>query len=290
MSAETVAPIWAFLIATAVFLYVCMDGFDLGVGILFPFVPRAGRPRRRGELRRPGLGRQRDLAGPGRRGALRGVPAGLCDHLAGALHAADPDAAGADFPRRLLRDALPRRDAAAAAGRDRAFSWGSLCGAPSARAWRSAPSCRASGCEEPRLCRRLVGLADPVLLLTGAGAGGGLRRCSAPAGWSGRPRASCRPRPRGLARPLGCDDAGADRGWSALIMPFLQPAFRARWFAFPALLAAPPVPVLVVALGWRFSAALGETDGHAWSDGRPSCARWGCSSWPIPGSASACGR
>jgi Cytochrome bd terminal oxidase subunit II len=30
--------IWALLIATAVFLYVVMDGFDLGVGILFPAV------------------------------------------------------------------------------------------------------------------------------------------------------------------------------------------------------------------------------------------------------------
>lgn len=29
--------IWAILIATAVFLYVALDGFDLGVGILFPF-------------------------------------------------------------------------------------------------------------------------------------------------------------------------------------------------------------------------------------------------------------
>ena len=38
MSAETIATIWAFLIATAVFLYVCMDGFDLGVGILFPWI------------------------------------------------------------------------------------------------------------------------------------------------------------------------------------------------------------------------------------------------------------
>ena len=28
----------AFLIATAVFLYVCMDGFDLGIGILFPWI------------------------------------------------------------------------------------------------------------------------------------------------------------------------------------------------------------------------------------------------------------
>lgn len=31
--------IWAGLIATAVFLYVFLDGFDLGVGILFPFAP-----------------------------------------------------------------------------------------------------------------------------------------------------------------------------------------------------------------------------------------------------------
>ena len=31
--------IWGFLIATAIFLYVFLDGFDLGVGILFPFAP-----------------------------------------------------------------------------------------------------------------------------------------------------------------------------------------------------------------------------------------------------------
>ncbi len=31
--------IWGMLIATAIFLYVALDGFDLGVGILFPFAP-----------------------------------------------------------------------------------------------------------------------------------------------------------------------------------------------------------------------------------------------------------
>lgn len=31
--------IWGFLIAVAVFMYVLLDGFDLGVGILFPFAP-----------------------------------------------------------------------------------------------------------------------------------------------------------------------------------------------------------------------------------------------------------
>ena len=30
--------IWGVLIALAVFLYICLDGFDLGIGILFPFV------------------------------------------------------------------------------------------------------------------------------------------------------------------------------------------------------------------------------------------------------------
>ncbi len=31
---------WAFLLAVAVFLYVLLDGFDLGVGILFPFAEK----------------------------------------------------------------------------------------------------------------------------------------------------------------------------------------------------------------------------------------------------------
>jgi len=31
--------IWAFIIAFAVFVYIVMDGFDLGLGILFPFFP-----------------------------------------------------------------------------------------------------------------------------------------------------------------------------------------------------------------------------------------------------------
>ncbi|VIO67543.1 cytochrome d ubiquinol oxidase subunit II [Bradyrhizobium ivorense] len=34
------AMIWAFIIAFAVFVYVVMDGFDLGLGILFPLFPQ----------------------------------------------------------------------------------------------------------------------------------------------------------------------------------------------------------------------------------------------------------
>ena len=38
-SAIDIATIWAFIIAFAVFVYVVMDGFDLGLGILFPLFP-----------------------------------------------------------------------------------------------------------------------------------------------------------------------------------------------------------------------------------------------------------
>ncbi len=40
--------VWAFLIAFAVAMYVVMDGFDLGIGILFPRLPgrRASATRR----------------------------------------------------------------------------------------------------------------------------------------------------------------------------------------------------------------------------------------------------
>jgi cytochrome bd ubiquinol oxidase subunit II len=39
MIAIDLAIIWAFIIAFAVFVYVVMDGFDLGLGILFPLFP-----------------------------------------------------------------------------------------------------------------------------------------------------------------------------------------------------------------------------------------------------------
>src|SRR5579871_1387989 len=37
-------PIWTLILGLAVFLYVLLDGFDLGVGILFGFAPEAHRP------------------------------------------------------------------------------------------------------------------------------------------------------------------------------------------------------------------------------------------------------
>src|SRR4029079_2394423 len=42
MLATYLPVIWALLIATAVALYVILDGFDLGIGILFPFARKEG--------------------------------------------------------------------------------------------------------------------------------------------------------------------------------------------------------------------------------------------------------
>jgi cytochrome d ubiquinol oxidase subunit II len=39
IAAVDLAAVWAFIIAFAVFVYVVMDGFDLGLGILFPLFP-----------------------------------------------------------------------------------------------------------------------------------------------------------------------------------------------------------------------------------------------------------
>ncbi len=36
-TAEALVIVWAILLAFAVVMYVLLDGFDLGIGILFPF-------------------------------------------------------------------------------------------------------------------------------------------------------------------------------------------------------------------------------------------------------------
>ncbi|VDZ80590.1 terminal oxidase subunit II [Salmonella bongori] len=54
--------IWFAIIVFATLMYIVMDGFDLGVGILFPFIRDKTRSRCHGELGRAGMGWQRNLA------------------------------------------------------------------------------------------------------------------------------------------------------------------------------------------------------------------------------------
>ena len=91
MSFDAALPvIFMALMGVSMLVYVVSDGYDLGVGMLMHRAT-AGREGRDDRLDRPVLGRQRDLAGAGRRhpadrlpegarpGAGRAVPAGGAD-------------------------------------------------------------------------------------------------------------------------------------------------------------------------------------------------------------------
>jgi cytochrome d ubiquinol oxidase subunit II len=45
-----ITAVWAVIIFFSVFMYVVLDGFDLGIGMLFPFVPGQARPRHHDEF------------------------------------------------------------------------------------------------------------------------------------------------------------------------------------------------------------------------------------------------
>ena len=76
----TVLPVlWFCVIGFGVLMYVLLDGFVLGLGILAPFAEDEHQLRPHDEHRRADLGRQRDLAGARRRRLAGGVPEGLRD-------------------------------------------------------------------------------------------------------------------------------------------------------------------------------------------------------------------
>ena len=168
--------------------------FILGLGRLPLCAAGRLRSRRRHPLRlRPGsaiaqpddgldradLGRQRDLAGPGRRRPDGRVSAGLRDHHPGGLFPDSGHAAGTGVPRRRVRVPLPRRRAPELLG-SRLLPT-ARCSRPSRRAWCSAPSSRASRSRaairrrQPRLLHAVLAVDRPRL----SSATG----CWAQAGW-----------------------------------------------------------------------------------------------------------
>ena len=204
--------IWAFIIAFAVFVYVVMDGFDLGLGILFPLFPEKARSRRHHEQRRAGLGRQRNLAGARRRRHDGGVSAGLCGADAGALHADDRDAARPGVPRRRLRIPLAHARGTQQVGHRlcRRIAAGDAGAGHCARRHPARHPCRG-----PAICRRLVGLADAVQHPDRRGAGD--RLCAARRDMAGDEDGRRIARPR-LSSELGAvaRDARAPSARSAL--------------------------------------------------------------------------
>ena len=86
------------IVAVAVLLYVLMDGWDLGVGILFPI---AARERERDEMMEsiaPFWDGNKHLAGIRRSDIIRRVSGGLCFDAAGSVPASNGDVVRTGVP------------------------------------------------------------------------------------------------------------------------------------------------------------------------------------------------
>jgi cytochrome d ubiquinol oxidase subunit II len=286
--------IWALLLATAVFLYVVMDGFDLGVGILFPTL----RSRE-----------ERDVAV----NSIAPVWDGNETWLVlggGGLLAVFPLAYAVVLPALYMPlivmllalvfrgVAFEMRFRAASEGArlswDRGFWLGSTVAGFSQGV---ALGAYVQGIEVSG--RAYAGgwwdWLSPFSVLTGFAlvAGYGLLGAT----WlvwktEGALHELARREARRFAIAMLAFIAAV-----SLAMPLLQPAFAARWFGFPTLLVAWIVPVAVGVLAVLLFRALaaatpeGERDLHALARCRgPSARRCCCSCSAMRGSASACGR
>lgn len=294
MSAETIATIWAFLIATAIFLYVCMDGFDLGVGILFPWIH--GRE-------------DRDLAVNTVAPVWDGNETWLILGGAG-LFGVFPLAYATIMPAvympiivmllaLIFRGvAFEMRFRAATPGQllwwDRAFSGGSYI-ATFAQGVVLGALVQGIRVEGRSYAGGWWDWLSPFSILTGLALLAGYGMLGAC--WLvWKTEGEMQDQVRALGRRMTLLTLGFI-GLVSLIVPFLLPAFRARWFDFPTILAALPVPVLVVVLCWRLFRGLAEAGTHpgdarlVWRDGIPfACALGlfflaytglGISMWPM---------
>jgi len=294
MSAETIATIWAFLIATAVFLYVCMDGFDLGVGILFPWIRgREDRDLAVNTIAPVWDGNETWLILGG--GGLFGVfPLAYATIMPAVympiivmLLALIFRGVAFEMRFRAANDAQRR-------WWDRSFSGGSYVATFSQGVVLGAlvQGIRVEG-------RAYAGgwwdWLSPFSVLTGVALLAGYGMLGAC--WLvWKTEGEMQDQVRALGHRMTVLTLGFI-GLVSLVVPFLLPAFRARWFDFPWILTALPVPVLVVVLTWRLFRGLAEA-GHnpdnrrlVWRDGIPfACALGlfflaytglGISMWPM---------
>ena len=271
--------IWAGLIAFAVLAYVLFDGFDLGIGILFPFLETEhDRDQAMNSVAPVWDGNETWLVLGG--GGLMAVFPLAYAVVMPALYA--PIIAmllGAGLPRRRLRVPLAHRarQVPVGLGLRRRLDAGRLRAGHRARR----PGAGHSG-RRPRLCRRLVGLAHAVQPAHRRRAGRRLRAARRHLAHHEDRRASCRSTRYRFAWITGLGTL-ALIGVVSLWTPLLNASLMARWFAWPAILYAAPVPLFVAAGGLRaVQRALAQPRGR-----RRSSRRSRCSCCPTSASASA---
>ena len=267
LSADVVALIWAVLIAVAVFLYVCMDGFDLGLGILFPALPaKADRDVAVNSVAPVWDGNETWLV-LGGGGLLAVFPLAYATILPALympliLMLLALVFRGVSFEMRF-RAETPRQQL----WWDRAFSWGSYVAAFTQGIALGA-FVQGIKVENRAYAGGWWDWLSGFSILTGLALVAGYALLGAC--WLvWKSDGDLHERARGLARGA----AVATLGFIAAVsvtMPFLQPAFRARWFALPEVLFVWIVPVVVVGLAVLFFRALERADRHGlWADAKP---------------------
>ena len=251
--------IWAVLIAVAVFLYVCMDGFDLGIGILFPAVHgRAERDVMVNSVAPVWDGNETWLV-LGGAGLFAVFPLAYSTLLP-ALY----------MPLILMLLALVFRGVsfemrfrmAGERGRrwwDRAFSWGSIAAAICQGICLGA-FVQGIHVENRAYAGGWWDWLSPFSLLTALAlvVGYGLLGAC----WLiWKTEGELQRRFRRIAYWLGVATLGTI-GLVSLWMLFLNAPFRARWLTFPYAAGAAVVPILILVVAWRFKRGL-DQDEHA---------------------------
>ncbi len=245
--------IWAFIIAFAVFAYVVLDGFDLGIGILFPEFA---------------VGKERDQA----MNAIAPVWDGNETWLVlggGGLFAAFPLAYAIIMPAlyppiiAMLLGLVFRgvafefrwRDPSHRKFWDAAFTGGSIIAALSQGIILGA-LLQGVAVTGRAYSGGWLDWLTPFSLLTGGSVVAGyalLGACWLIAKTEGQTQAHA----YRLARKFGLITLAAIAAVSAAT-PFLDQDYYSRWLTFPNILLVAPVPVMVAALGFYFWRALGK--------------------------------
>ncbi|MGE3247053.1 MAG: cytochrome d ubiquinol oxidase subunit II, partial [Beijerinckiaceae bacterium] len=241
--------VWAGLIAFAVLAYVVLDGFDLGIGLLFPFLKEeADRDTAMNSVAPVWDGNETWLVLGG-----------------GGLFAAFPLAYAVVMPA-LYMPILLMLTGLVFRGVAFEFRW-------KTKRWKRVwdwsfvfGSALASLCQGIALGALVQGIRvenrayaggwwdwlTPFSLLTGAALIAGYALLGAT--WLVmKTEGGARETGKRFALPAAAATLAAI-GIVSLITPFLQPVYMERWFAFPAILYTAPVPLLVLAcayLLWR---------------------------------------
>jgi len=266
-SADGIALIWAILIATAVFLYVCMDGFDLGIGILFPAMPdKHDRDVAVNTVAPVWDGNETWLV-LGGGGLLAVFPLAYATILPALympliLMLLALVFRGVSFEMRFRAETHVQQ-----MWWDRAFCWGSYV-ASFTQGVALGAFVQGIEVRDRAYAGGWWDWLTGFSLLTGVAVVSGYALLGAC--WLvWKTDGELHERARALARAAALATLGFIAAVS-VTMPFLQPGFRERWFAIPNVLFVWLVPVAVLLLAWRFFRALELADRHGlWADARP---------------------